>query len=444
MFKGTDMKNIRNTARIRHVVATFALALVYIACTNDEIPVTQADDSYAVGFVPSVEQPPTRAVAADKNTLPATGFKALAFQTGTDSWASASATATPGFMYYQTVTWNNGAWTYSPVKYWPGKVDGTNYGKITFFGYAPATANAAMSELSAETDVGAPAFTFTVPNENAKQYDLSVDVLVDQTYLNGNVKFNFNHLLSRIGFTAALSDNYVDATVKVTSLKVKYAGNKVRNKGRYTFGAADHAVNSWVMTGADVSAMSTTGEGDEVASTEQPALGASPVSVTGNDRFLMLMPQTVAAGDLTVDVTWTVTSGQGDNQSVVSNRKTVSLSATTWEQGMGYAYQLNFSLTDVTFGGVAVTPWDGILSYKQITITYKANDGSDEETTRSAWTNHVVKIIDNPFTPPIGKSLAAWTTLPDGTGISYAPGQEVSGTDPLSPVDDLTLYAQWQ
>lgn len=85
------------------------------------------------------------------------GFGVVAYHTDASTWAGASNTVIPNFMWNQQVTWStdNSYWTYSPVKYWPNdfstsKVDNKegngegkeawgskNGGKVSFFAYAP-------------------------------------------------------------------------------------------------------------------------------------------------------------------------------------------------------------------------------------------------------------------------------------------------------------------
>ena len=64
------------------------------------------------------------------------------------------------------------------------------------------------------------------------------------------------------------------------------------------------------------------------------------------------------------------------------------------------------------------------------TVTYNANDGSGE---MAQTTN---EIVASTFTAPNGKMFKEWNTAADGTGTSYAAGDEVT--------DNLNLYAIWK
>ena len=76
--------------------------------------------------------------------------------------------ATPNFMYNQEVTKavGNGAWSYSPAKYWPVNTND----KISFFAYAPRNASGVTPSATSKT--GYPELTYTVPAAEASQTDL--------------------------------------------------------------------------------------------------------------------------------------------------------------------------------------------------------------------------------------------------------------------------------
>ena len=65
------------------------------------------------------------------------------------------------------------------------------------------------------------------------------------------------------------------------------------------------------------------------------------------------------------------------------------------------------------------------------TVTYKANGGTGDDVVDSK----ASKVAANTFTAPEGKVFDGWNTVADGTGTSYAVGDDVTG--------NLTLYAQW-
>lgn len=119
--------------------------------------------------------------------------------------ATADATA-PNFMYNQKVTYSasssaTGAWTYSPVKYWPVS------GKVNFYAYSPyAGSGDKHITLSPNTAVGLPTLSYT--NKNA-DIDLMAASSENQSWNVTSssavhpaapVSFTFKHLLAKVKF----------------------------------------------------------------------------------------------------------------------------------------------------------------------------------------------------------------------------------------------------
>ncbi|MDR1881158.1 MAG: fimbrillin family protein [Prevotella sp.] len=325
--------------------------LLSVSCSDENF--VKESSGGAIAFntdVTAASELPTRASVADLSKLQIDGFNVSAFSTGTSGWSSSGATATPNFMYAQPVSWNSDHWEYSPLKYWPDKADGTNLGKVSFFAWSPASAGT-PSLASAQ---GAPTLTITVTDDNASQVDLIADMLTDKSRDGGAVNFAFDHLLSRIGFMARLDEEYADATVQVTSIKIKYIGGKVANTGVYTFNTDNTASTIWSLTAATASSMTTSDTGDRIT---ESALTLTTANQRANDadKYLMLLPQTVQTGDVKAEVTWTVTTT--NPVATETNTKTLDLPAQVWLPGKRYDYKLVISLTDVVFDNTIVNPW---------------------------------------------------------------------------------------
>lgn len=72
-------------------------------------------------------------------------------ETGFGVFAKINDAATLNFMFNQEVTYNNSAWTYTPLKYWPGKqasYDPLTLNKLSFYAYAPYDGNLETSAIS--------------------------------------------------------------------------------------------------------------------------------------------------------------------------------------------------------------------------------------------------------------------------------------------------------
>lgn len=145
------------------------------------------------------------------------GFGIMGYFTGSKLWDAAKATTAPGFMHNQKVKWDktlnngNGAWTYTPIKYWPNNPDD----KISFFAYAPyeskwETGDKSGVITSNATTQGIPYIKFKIKegNDLPKMVDLVVASQTDKNYANSQngVTFQFEHTLSRVSFKAKLGD----------------------------------------------------------------------------------------------------------------------------------------------------------------------------------------------------------------------------------------------
>jgi hypothetical protein len=334
-------------------------------------------------------------------------------------------------MYNQLVEWSGSAWSYTPLKYWPDRMEyGGNYGLVTFFAWNDGTG----ATISPDNVSGAPKLTYTVPNNHSEQEDLVADACIDKDVTGGPVNLAFNHILSRIGFTARLAEHYPGTTVKVTSLTVKYTANTVKSSGVYLFGDADHATGSWEPPTTDTY---MTHAGDEVTPEDGVVLNnydPTPLDtrLNANTAYLMLLPQTIPAGAVKIEVMWRV-----DNGDLQAN--TISLPTQVWLPGKAYDYNLAVSLTGITLDPVAVNPWDDNPNYKPYKITYNANNGTGTKIVYERVTNVAYQLLADGEFPLPSSILEGWNTHDDGSGTNYAPGESFVATIP----GDVTLYAQW-
>jgi uncharacterized repeat protein (TIGR02543 family)/uncharacterized protein (TIGR02145 family) len=155
------------------------------------------------------------------------------------------------------------------------------------------------------------------------------------------------------------------------------------------------------------------------------------IRLNANDAYLMLLPQTIPAKAVSMEVTWEV-DGVGRNQ-------TVSLPEQTWVPGKRYDYSIGVSLEKITLDPVVVNPWGTDDRYKPCTLTYKANDGTDSEIIEYRTTNIALPVLPNTFTRA-GYVFDGWNTEADGSGDIYDPGDSfMSNTN-----SNATLYAMWE
>jgi hypothetical protein len=294
----------------------------------------------------------------DKDGLQAasSGFTVLAYYTELKSWSEYTKPATPNFMDDQTVTWDTDKWVYTPVKYWPRI--GSQWGKVSFFGFSTSTSASADG-----VDDGNPIIGFTTQATAASQVDLVADVVLDATGGDnaGKVKFLFDHILSRIGFTAKLAATYSNVTVTVTSLRVYYKVSEVISTGTYTFNTSGSGTPSdnldadnWTMgTDSFAEASTFTSAGDPIYTG-----GASPATLTTTatdtklsdpNAYLMLIPQELEAGDMYVELDYSVTTSSPTL--TVNNKAIINLPVVDggWKSGKAYTYNFTLSLNPVIF-----------------------------------------------------------------------------------------------
>jgi hypothetical protein len=332
------------------------VAMVFTSCSNEDvIDTTEATgEELLLGFTTYVG----RASVMDQDALRATGFQVLAWNTGGINWENWTGNKeNSNFMTDQDVSWNtgNGAWEYSPIKYWPGKYDATNYGKVSFFGYAPATIGVTEAK---GTNGANPTITFTTPATAAGQVDLVADMLPDLAYGNGDVKFQFEHLLSKIGFAAKLADEYANTEVTVTGLKIKYITDKIKNNGVYTFTETNTAATIWGAPGTQT----YMSDDDEILTSGSLVLNNSTsLALNANNQFLMLIPQTPATGDITAELSYDITTSDGTDGRSETVKYTIfiKLPSIAWQPGKQYTYTFSLTLNPVIFDtNIGVADWD--------------------------------------------------------------------------------------
>lgn len=200
-----------------NVMLSALVLLLLSACSQNEVTEVSPDAHPQVGFgvytgVPTRGVDMTTESMKDDPTDPNKygGFGIMGYFTGQDDFETVKNNVTPSFMHNQMVEYKNGAWTYSPVKYWPNR----EHDKISFFAYAPyeddwRNGTKAGVTVSEATVKGIPYISFQLKPED--KLDRMVDLVVadqrDKEYTSSNagkVSFTFEHTLSRISFRAQL------------------------------------------------------------------------------------------------------------------------------------------------------------------------------------------------------------------------------------------------
>jgi hypothetical protein len=254
----------------------------------------------------------------------------------------------------QTVTWaaastatlNPGTWTYNPIRYWP--VNGTSWQRVSFFAYTPAqSTSTTITFVPAGAKNKNPKIHYVMPVALSSQADFIVDAKYNVTgYNNSEVKFNFDHVLSRIGFQAKLKEDYEDVIITITNLLFYYNG--LCNSGAYTFSSSTVTGSNKDPINWDVTGANKIPDGILNILIGSPAtLTTTPKNLTENSsptRSLMLSPQENALEQAYVRVEYTIHYPPGTIPETHDNIAKVFLPPITWKPGIAYTYTLNIAL----------------------------------------------------------------------------------------------------
>lgn len=364
------------------MMGMFALAaLAMTSCSMNDV-VSEQDNAINFGtYLGRGVQ--TKAHVETIETLKANdhGFGVFASYTNEDIFIDSSPL---NFMFNQKVIWNNsgsGAWTYSPLKYWPTDRDEN----ITFFAYAPYETSKSIDVKSEKNATGYPVITYTLDEGKlADAEDFVADVLVNETRsatvnpdgTDRTVKFNFMHELTRVAFLAKLDReafNTSDSNLKtqVNIKNITFGGDNLITEADYKFANTDHGRGTW----AKVSGSETTLDVTELIEQSTESLGGYIVSgyrlkdgtgenLFGEGDYLFLIPMNGETGISSQTVTFTIDydivtidSNLEDGYSKTSATKVITIPDNFLKQGTAYTFNLTFYLNEVVFDAV-VSDWD--------------------------------------------------------------------------------------
>ena len=402
-------------------------ALVLSGCSNDEV-VNDYSPENAIEFGTYVGRDAQgRGSIYNTSTLKGTvgnkgGFGVFAYYTAQTTWDKYEPTTIPNFMNNTKVTWTGdevkdadgkvtgtsldaGVWTYSPLKYWPN-----NSGdKVSFFAYAPYAEERTLVKVN--ESVPANAIKVTVPVDVTNHQDYVVaDAKLDQTKqtVTGTVKFEFKHVLSRVGFKVeAVVDevqhegttdgssqngeddteegtNTLDENTEITIQEVKLIGDFYKSNtidfttstwntettGITKYETADQWEGGYLLTSDDFNAIATDGSISTIKSTSL---------LNKDSEYMMIIPKEFKDNDLVkIRVKYTVTttdSALPEGKSEVINNITSDAFAFNFMKGKAYNFVLHLGLTSVKLSA-EVSGWD---EAEDIIVNVPIN--SDDDTT---------------------------------------------------------------
>ena len=351
-------------------VFVIVVAAVFVAgCAKNKVVLTQGSVD-AVSFGVYVPKTVTKAGATGTITtngadgtvsLQTEGFGVFATYSNGGNY---DPTIGPNFMYNQRVYFSGGAWTYSPVKYWPNETIDDNHGasgpaaadKLSFFAYGPwvnhntadfgATGITALTGNDVTTD---PIVTYRVASNPSETVDLiwavapaggfsytdvhnttvSVDAgmpLINLTKPNTSteISFRFRHATARLGFKIVgafdqtTAGGTLDPATKVTVKKIRVVDLPVYTNGDLNLNNSDENTPLWENVTGESITLEIDGTNLNTTIKDQGAQVQSIAGVTNeaknvfadNKTFFALIPKD-ASTTARVEITYYVTTEDG-------------------------------------------------------------------------------------------------------------------------------------
>ena len=343
-----------------------AAAIMMVGCSKDQV-VSEMPQDNAINFgMYFGRDAQSRAAIMNTTDLQEQSFGVFAYYTN-------DAVYNPGdvnsnFMYNQEVTYS-GKWTYSPLKYWPN--ENTDY--LSFYAYAPhinkSNGNIAIAAGFDNNTASAPSITYTLDPNQSEHVDLLWATpkhnLQKQAYAQ-DVKFTFNHALSRIGFkSVAVIDessndnngdiddgahsNALDGNTKITLESIKLTGNF------YQGGTLDLEDGEW----SNYVAAASTEYNWYLADFKNNDVTTTKTVVLNDDKYLTVLPHLTEKQKIQIEVVYTVKTTDSSlalGYSEVTNKITSDAFDFVFKQGYAYNFVLHVGLNSVKFSA-EVAEW---------------------------------------------------------------------------------------
>ena len=274
------------------------------------------------------------------------------------TFGAAAYTGSVEIMNNQLVEGGNGAWNYTPIKYWPQS------GALYFSAYAPYASASNGITPSYNTSTRSFDLTYVMPADEADQVDLlmaqNVDV-ADCSNRPAKVQFTFGHILSRIGLTARYKGTNVAAGTTVTLTDVKVSG-KFMASGDYIVSGG------WSNQVASASTVIYDRPAEKLDAT---GLTTSAQNLLAGDNYVMVIPNGSVAMEGTITVSYTVRTSDGVEMQYVKDAS----SPLNYEPNKTYMYNLIIDLDAdaIEFGDVTVLDWGTTVEQDVEVRAYSGN-----------------------------------------------------------------------
>lgn len=349
--------------------------LLLAACSPDELQQPGSNESNNVIGFGAYAGVQTRGTETKLAALKASGFGIMAYMSkGADYTAANKQT----FMDNQHVEWNGSAWTYSPVKYWPGN----NTDRLSFFAYAPyvVTGN---SDIKLMNETGSdPCMVVTLPDNQNNMKDIVVATEMNKLSGSGTVTFNFRHIMAGVKMIAKPSANLSgNSQVKmyVTGVKLKHASKLMK------VSLFNMKTSTWATPTAFLSNTYDLGNGTNgilnfpAGSTDiDVSSSASGVSLFKDSHALYFIPINGTtgseAGDVQAEVSYklmTRSSTSTDTWVTSSATRTVELPAGAFKQNSLSTFTFTLGVNEIRVETAVDVFYDMFIKTAQDLVTFR-------------------------------------------------------------------------
>lgn len=366
---------------------TALTALTLSGCSENEVTDINPDAKPAMTFdVYTGVQTKGKETTTEAIQAESAGFGVLAYKT-TGEWGNegTGTNATPDLMYNEQVYYDNNAWKYDNIKYWP---DNANE-KISFFAYAPyedQTGGNKKTTLSLASATGEPKITFEVNTELTNMVDLVTDhdtkdqVFTSNSTTNGTVSFELKHVLTKVVLKAKTDTDLGSVTkVYITGVKVSPlttvsdTDKKFYSKATYKF--ADNTWDYSTNATAYSADFELSGDNGVLNLTEANTWGYTTSSIdvnssseavdlfkTGEALYFIPVNNTTGlgtAGDVSLKVSYDIVTKIDNENSTKSSTtdKVISLPQGSLKKGNFYTYTLVIGMNAIKLEGTVSTDW---------------------------------------------------------------------------------------
>ncbi len=357
---------------------------------KSEIDEATINSSNAISFSTSTDKL-TKASVLDNDFEDGDDFGLYAYHTVQSTWAEYTASSTfaaPNFMNNQTVTYEDEAWTYSPTKYWPN----TSGDMISFFAYMPKNEAGDSDIAKTSAAYGEDAFpivTFTQVMDAEKMTDFVVAKTLDQTKTTSPVTLSFEHVLTRLNFSAQTTIEDANTKAFVKSIEV-VGGSSAKLWQTASYNINDSAWTTYALYMANLAVT-------PILNTEEVTFGDytndAAVAVTANttatsllktNEYLFLIPPSTAGVESTSDIQFNVEydlvtkDDQLDSDQVSENSVTFSMPNGTLLSGVAYNVVLTFDMEGIVVAA-NIVQWESEESYNTALTEFTVNSVSSLE-----------------------------------------------------------------